>query len=249
MIGRKAAGPLFVLALALSALLAAVPVEAASRVVAKSRASGPAPTRVNRGTTTTLPWDAPTTHPLPCPKPVNHNPNTTATQNQISRFEILWLERNIDLHDRLITLAQTEETQTTSTELKTFSQDLETSLGLEMAQMQDWLKSWYGIDYTPKIQGVAALPQNPFINSPAEMDLLFIDQVMGYEHLEIALARLAIHSAGHADLKTFAQQLIPDGQDVLDLVRGWQTLLEQMVWEELNTPFGHFPPIWGPFMR
>lgn len=186
-------------------------------------------------------------HRFPGPKP-GDRPTTctqpsTRTLTMAQRFDLLWLKGNIQLHNRMIKLAQAESEQTTSTELKTFSLELQTSLTLEVAQMKDWLKTWYGDAPTTCPQPVTS-ECDPLLGGKVKFDLAFINQVIWYERSTMASARCATTAAYHDELKTFAQGLITEGKDVLLLVVAWQELLIKMELEDYLHQGGHWPP-WG----
>jgi len=186
------------------------------------------------------PGDGRTSQSLPV-KP--KDPPTSGTLQTPAQFETRWLKSNIDLHNRMLALAKTESEQTTSTELKTFSLDLQTSLGLEVAQMKGWLKSWYNIGDTS-----TTLPPrgtcDPFVGPTGNKDLMFLMQVASYENATIGAAGFPASMAAHAELKVFADQMSAEGREVLALVSSWRDLLIKMSLEDFFQKGSTQPP-WG----
>jgi len=217
----------------------------------KTTTTWPCPTPVHTPdpkTTTTWPCPTPvhtpdpkTTTTWPCPTPV-HTPNPVTTQTQ-AQFEVRWLESNIDLHNRMLKLTIAEAAQTTSTEFKTFSLDLQTSLSQEVAQMQGWLVSWYNINYTSSTK-VLPPAQDPFIGASKDLDLIFLTEVVLYEHAEIVSAGFPASLASHTALVAFADGLVTEGKDVLELVEPWQDLLIKIDLENFFNNISHLTP-WG----
>lgn len=177
--------------------------------------------------------------------PIDHvTTNTLITsQTLCGRFEVRWLESGIDQHNRMLLLAKAESEQTTSTEIKALSDELITSLTLEMTQMQDWLEAWYGIDYTPR--HVSRTAPGPIGLLNCNLDQVFIAQVIGYEHWTINAARFPASWACHPELIVFAEGMKAEGREVLELVLAWQALLQEIEMEHYYRDGGSTQPGWG----
>lgn len=220
--------------LAMLLLLAALPANAGMRTE-RQRPKGP--DRNDSMTSQTLPprhHDGGTTQTLP--------PDKKTTTTQPIAFDVRWLKSNIDLHTRMIVLCQTESAQTTSTEIKTFADDLATTLTTEVSQMQAWLTSWYGITYTPQ---TGTEKPSPGASCRCSLDQKFLADVIAYEHATICAAGFPTSMATHSELKTFATGLISEGNGVIRLMLAWQTLLIKMDMESYFQKDGPQPPLAG----
>ena len=125
-----------------------------------------------------------------------------------------------------------EAALTTSSVIKTFAADLTTSLGLEVAQMKGWLKTWYGIN-PPTVTSAPPAPKDPAVAALNSQDLVYMNQVILYEHSVIMAGLYPASKATHAELKTFAKKQVTGAQNVLLLANAWQDLLIKMVMEQL----------------
>lgn len=182
------------------------------------------PRHQDRGTSQTLP---------PC-KP------TTGTQHLA--FDARWLINNINQHTRMIAMCHRESELTTSTELKTFADDLATTLTAEVTWMRARLNDWYRIDYTPREPPEGWLPGTGFRCS---QDQRFLAHVIAYEHITMASAAFPARWAVHPKLKIFAIDLIREAKSILRLVETWRVLLIRMDLENYFQNDGPEPPLAG----
>lgn len=171
--------------------------------VARTSQTLPSGTRVTSGTIA-----RPTPRPTPTPAP----------------FEVRWLQRNIQLRNRIVNQAKAEVALTTNTVLKTFATNLSTTASLEASQMTTWLKTWYNV--TPPTAPTAPAPaKDPVMVAMENQDLMFVNQVLLYEESSIGMAVFPATMATHAELKAFAKQAMKNGGVILELVESWQDIL------------------------
>jgi hypothetical protein len=159
---------------------------------------------------------------------------TSATQpiKKVIPFDQRWLMSNINLHNRMIAQSKIEAKLTTSTTIKTFTSDFVTTLGLEVAQMQTMLKTWYGIS-PPTIPAPPAFAKDPVVIALLSQDLVYLNQVILYEETMIIEGLFPASKATHADLKTLAKKEVLEAKNVLALVEAWQDLLIKIALEQL----------------
>lgn len=129
---------------------------------------------------------------------------------QQAKFEVDFLKKMIDRHQRAITIATWIDQNTSVTELNAFAELFIDREQFEMQQMIDALKEWYNITYTPKILPIGEDVIESFeeADTPAEFVLAALEFFKGYDKNELAQMKQVERKAYHADFKSFAAQLI-----------------------------------------
>ncbi|MCL5269985.1 MAG: hypothetical protein M1457_05370 [bacterium] len=172
------------------------------------------------------------------PKPPSNTPNKNQT-----KFEIGFLQKQIDFHQRGIALAmwidaqttgtQTTDTETSFTELRLFVSDFLIREQNEQATMLAWLQTWYGITYIPKSMSIGDAVGGMM---KTRTDLQFISgalgALMGYESNELAQMKQVVKANTkkmyHMELKTFATDILIINQDDIMLFKDWKRTLAMM---------------------
>ena len=72
-----------------------------------------------------------------------------AGTNRAERAEVRFLEGMMDHHQMAVDMANDCLKKASDQQLLTLCQNIITAQTTEIAQMQGWLKTWYGVDYAP----------------------------------------------------------------------------------------------------
>jgi uncharacterized protein (DUF305 family) len=135
--------------------------------------------------------------------------------------EFDYLAQMIPHHEEAIASARLLLEETDRPEMKDFARDIIDTQSAEVAQMQEWLATWYpgrdpSVDYEPMMRDLSGLAGD-------ELDQVFLEDMVGHHMAAVMMSQqlLAGDLAEHPDVVPFAEQ-IRDGQHAeIFQMRGW----------------------------
>ena len=118
--------------------------------------------------------------------------------------------------------ADLAETKATHGELCAFAQNFSSRQQAELQMMQEWLLTWFKIQYTPQPDcGFAKRLANFKAQSGGEFDTQFMETMIVDGNQELNLAQQATRCVGHADLKDLAIDMVQVIRDDLKNLNNW----------------------------
>jgi uncharacterized protein (DUF305 family) len=135
--------------------------------------------------------------------------------------EFDYLAQMFPHHEEAIASAQVLLEGTDRPEMKDFAESIIDTQSTEVAQMREWLATWYpgqdpSVDYEPMMRDLSALTGD-------ELDQAFLEDMVGHHMAAVMMSQqlLAGDLAEHPDVVPFAEQ-IRDGQHAeIFQMRGW----------------------------
>jgi uncharacterized protein (DUF305 family) len=179
------------------------------------------------------------------------------TEGRAGRAELRYMEGMIDHHQMAVDMANDCLVKVSSEELKTICQNVIDAQTAEIAQLQDWLLSWYNVQYAPVAMmaeddgmehggmdhgGMDGMPHT----DPAMMmgmmaglnrvegidyDIAWAESMIDHHddaiHMSERLLTRLGEDGGHADLRALAEKIIADQSAEIEM-------LESLIvsWEE-----------------
>lgn len=140
-------------------------------------------------------------------------------------FEIAYMQKMRSHHMAAIEMAQLVPTRATHPELKALAQSIITDQQREIAQLEGWLKTWYGIDKPmdmPMVGMDQAMPTLMAL-SGAEFEQAWLMMMVHHHQGAVDMSALATGRATHPELLTFTQAVIDAQTKEIAQMRGWAT--------------------------
>lgn len=132
------------------------------------------------------------------------------------------MEQIIDQFYMCSQFADVAKTRATQSELRAFAQDCSSRQRAEIQMMQQWLFTWFKINYTPKTDSGFAWRLACFkAQCGSEFDTQFIMNMLMYEIKEVYLAQQATFRVGHNDLKGLAIDIVDVNCDEIKNMKVW----------------------------
>lgn len=135
--------------------------------------------------------------------------------------EFDYLAQMIPHHEEAIASARLLLEGTDRPEMEAFARDIIDTQSAEVAQMQEWLATWYperdvSVDYEPMMRDLTGLTGD-------ELDQAFLEDMVGHHMAAVMMSQqlLAGDLTDHPEVVPFAEQ-IRDGQHAeIITMRGW----------------------------
>jgi uncharacterized protein (DUF305 family) len=138
-------------------------------------------------------------------------------------FEVAYMQKMRGHHLAAIEMAQLVPSRATHPELKTFARQVITDQQKEVAQLEGWLKAWYGIDkpMDMPMAGMDRMMQALRGFSGADFEQAWL-QMMVHHHMgAVDMSALARGRATHPELLQLAQSIITAQGKEIEQLRGW----------------------------
>lgn len=154
------------------------------------------------------------------------------TEGRAGRAELRFLEGMIDHHQMAVGMSTDCLQKATSADLKTLCQAIITAQTAEITRMQDWVKTWYNVDYKPMamsdmMKGMMSGGMGGMMGAdPANMmgmmaglnryqgkdyDAAWLEAMIDHHDDAIHMSeRILKYTTIHDDLKTLANGIIKD---------------------------------------
>ena len=169
-------------------------------------------------------------------------------EGRSGRAELRYMEGMIDHHQMAVDMANDCLAKATAEDLKTICQNIIDAQTAEIVQLQEWLLSWYNVQYEPvpmmtEDDGMGGMDHGGMDGMPHTDPAMMMGMMAGLNRVEgveydIAWAESmvdhhddAIHMSerllsripdgeGHADLRALAEKIIEDQTAEIDTLEG-----------------------------
>jgi len=138
--------------------------------------------------------------------------------DQQERYEVWYLENMIDHHATAIALANLSGNRTVNPSVLQASANIASTESAELSTMQNWLYSWYGIDYQPN--AVGNLGYVAQFTGP-DYDAAFLAALGQIQSAEVTESQRASQYAWHPDLASAANTVALNEGQQLYTIANW----------------------------
>jgi uncharacterized protein (DUF305 family) len=138
-------------------------------------------------------------------------------------FEVAYMQMMRSHHMAAVEMAQLVPTRATHPELKTLAQAIIADQQREIAELEGWLKAWYGID-TPMdmpMAGMDKMMQALMGMSGADFEQGWLLMMVHHHQGAVDMSALAHGRATHPELLAFAQRVIDAQTQEIAQMREW----------------------------
>jgi len=145
-----------------------------------------------------------------------------APERDERRFEIDFLTRMIDHHYGAVKMAELCDGRTVHNELLDMCQSIKTAQTAEIATMQGWLQSWYGVTHEPQLDRKTRRQIDQLSRlSGAEFEKHFMAGMIMHHEMAIDMGRDALLQAWHPDLLNMVAKMMGSQADEIVQLRLW----------------------------
>jgi len=138
------------------------------------------------------------------------------------RFEINFLTSMIDHHFGGVELAKLCVSRAIHPELQKLCGDVSTAQMAEIAKMQGWLQSWYGITHEPALDGKTQRQIDVLSSmSGAAFEETFLAALIGHHIEAINMSVACLNEAYHAEMLNMCAMMLGSQGDEIATMRIW----------------------------
>jgi uncharacterized protein (DUF305 family) len=145
-----------------------------------------------------------------------------APDRATAKFEIDFMTGMIDHHAMAIEMANLCLQKAIHEELRSLCQNIIAAQQQEIAQMQSWLSSWYGISYSPQMKpGDMRMMERLASLSGAEFEIEFMQMMIKHHLKAIREASKCVERAFHPELRGLCENIITTQAAEIEQMRTW----------------------------
>lgn len=138
-------------------------------------------------------------------------------------FEVAYMQMMRSHHLAAVEMAQLVATRATHPELKALALTIIADQRQEIAQLEGWLKAWYGIDkpMDKPMAGMDTMMRALMAMSGADFEQAWLMMMVHHHQGAIDMSALADRRTTHPELLTFAQRVIAAQTTEIKQMRAW----------------------------
>ena len=148
----------------------------------------------------------------------------TAPTNRAERAELRFLEGMIDHHQMALDMANDCLQKAQDEALRTLCQNVIDAQSAEIAQMQGWLKDWYGVEYAPMPMDTHSMPGMSMPDPQMMMGMMaglnqlegrayeiaWVESMIDHHDDALHMSERLLRQVVHDELRTLANNIIKD---------------------------------------
>jgi uncharacterized protein (DUF305 family) len=149
---------------------------------------------------------------------------STAPANRAERAELRFLEGMMDHHQMALDMANDCLQKAQDEALRTLCQNVIDAQSAEIAQMQGWLKDWYGVEYAPMPMDTHSMPGMSMPDPQMMMGMMaglnqlegrayeiaWVESMIDHHDDALHMAERILRQVVHDDLRALANTIIKD---------------------------------------
>lgn len=146
-----------------------------------------------------------------------------APSKSIAKYEVRFMENMVDHHNMALEMAGICLTNATHSELRTMCDQVIGAQQEEIATLQSWLSTWYGISgYQPKMSArdMKQMDQLSAL-SGAEFEITFMRQLIRHHQQATVRAAICTERASHPELVDTCEEIIEMQSAEIVQLRAW----------------------------
>lgn len=145
-----------------------------------------------------------------------------APDRATAKYEIDFMQDMIDHHAMAVQMGQMCLEKAIHEELRAMCQNIITTQQQEIAEMQSWLSSWYGISYSPQMNpGDMRMMEKMAALSGAEFEIEFMEMMIKHHLKAIREASKCVERVYHEELRTLCENIITAQAAEIEQMRTW----------------------------
>lgn len=154
--------------------------------------------------------------------PASTTASTAAPNEAAARYEQKFMTGMIDHHQMAIEMAEMCLSRAVHDELRQLCQNIIAAQSAEIRQLQDWLKNWYGVAYSPMMSKAAARDMMHLGGlTGAEFEIAFMDMMIEHHEGAVEEGRRCIERAYHKPLVELCHDIIATQTAEIEQMRTW----------------------------
>ena len=139
-----------------------------------------------------------------------------------AQAETRFMQDMIDHHLMAVDMGKLCPTRVSHQELRALCANVVTTQGAEIAQVQGWLKSWYGVAKSPTLSTRDADMLRALASKVGSaFEIAWMEEMIPHHHMAIMMAQHLLPLATHSELKAFAQGVVTNQTAEVTLMGGW----------------------------
>lgn len=161
------------------------------------------------------------------------------SSQQSDTLDAHFIEQMIPHHEDAITMAKLAQEKASKPEIKQLAEDIITSQGLEINQMRNWYKSWFGKDVP---EGSAVMNQHGMnmengmhmgmmgndmdmtrLENAQDFDKAFIEDMIPHHQMAVMMANMLGGGTQRSEMKKLAGEIEDAQTKEINLMREWYT--------------------------
>ena len=145
-----------------------------------------------------------------------------APDKATAKFEIDFMKGMIDHHAMAVQMANICLQKAIHPELRSLCQNIIAAQQQEIAEMQTWLSSWYGITYSPQMKpGDMRMMERLASLSGAEFEIEFMQMMIKHHLKAIKEASKCVERVYHEELRELCENIITTQAAEIEQMRNW----------------------------
>jgi uncharacterized protein (DUF305 family) len=136
-------------------------------------------------------------------------------------YDALFIDSMIMHHQGAIEMANQALSEATKPEIKSLAEDIVKAQEAEIAQMQQWRKTWYPDLPTTAGMGMDMGTMEVSGDSSKPFDQRFIEAMIPHHEGAIAMAKDAQQKAEHQEIRTLSDEIITAQEGEITQMRQW----------------------------
>jgi uncharacterized protein (DUF305 family) len=158
----------------------------------------------------------------------------TAPTSRAERAELRFLEGMIDHHQMALDMANDCLKKAQDETLRTLCQNIITAQSAEIAQMQGWLKDWYGVEYAPMPMDTHSMPGMSMPDPQMMMGMMaglnqlegrayeiaWVESMIDHHDDALHMSERILRQVAHDNLRALATAIIKDQAAEIRLMEG-----------------------------
>lgn len=163
----------------------------------------------------------------------DHSQMTSSPNAASQPFDLQFIDTMSMHHQGAVQMAEVTLKQTTNRELKTFAQKIIDDQKKEISQMKDWRDKWFagkpaainmemsGMSESMRMMAGGGMMKLQTATGK-DIDLMFLDMMTPHHQGAVTMAKEALKTAEHAEIKTLAQNIIKAQEAEIKQMAAWK---------------------------
>lgn len=162
--------------------------------------------------------------------------NSSAQNSDV--LDAHFIEQMVPHHEDAITMAKLAQTKAKRTEVKQLAQNMIDSQSVEINQMKDWYKNWFGKDLPTgeEVMDMHGMMSNKSgmhmgirgdesdisrLENAEDFDVAFVEHMIPHHQMAVMMASMLKNGTKRSEMKKLADDIISAQTKEIDQMRSW----------------------------
>lgn len=162
--------------------------------------------------------------------------NSSAQNSDV--LDAHFIEQMVPHHEDAITMAKLAQTKAKRTEVKQLAQNIIDSQSVEINQMKDWYKNWFGKDLPTgeEVMDMHGMMSNKSgmhmgirgdesdisrLENADDFDVAFVEHMIPHHQMAVMMASMLKNGTKRSEMKKLADDIISAQTKEIDQMRSW----------------------------